>query len=643
MMFARIFLREWKDKAALFLFGLGILILFSAALLVLPAKKDLLEWLTYALLLLYFPFMALIFGSGGFETEFRDGAWAYLFSRPVSKASVWFAKYASLLSMLSALWLGFLVIWLVIPGTREIASGAVVPLGFHLESGFPLWSLWLSVFLLTVSFSLSILHEKPFQILFLALAAASGLTLVSWLILGTPAGGNIAWANPPVALTALFIGQILAALAFAAASLSVFMRMDFSQTWKKASGFAVRSGSFLVLALLATAAYGLISPGLGGHYLWQADSLQGGPYYATQRGVFEYSAEAGRIRWIVRGKSGLYFTASTSHGKIGYIDFDVRSRTDASEELWIVNADGSGRRRVLGGKTKAAWPSSVGMTDLMISPDQTKIMVLVQNRGKGQTDEKSPLWAVNADGSGLKNLPFDSALLRASQEPEWLRFAAWVRNGRGLLIQKAGARATSPSLWLYDLETQRASVLLDNAYAFMPVSPRGDTVALERKAGPGTLGRLAFLDLKTLRTTDIDVEGDPVHSRVSWDARGDQIATVIGKHPKTSPREYALAVCSLTAKKLTAEKVMTEEESTALLFNPSWTADGSRLILLNRSAHALDVLRADLNQEKRIALPPAIRLPVELQVVGDQALVIDNQTDSLWRFDLKRASWKKLY
>jgi ABC-type transport system involved in multi-copper enzyme maturation permease subunit len=643
-MFGKLFIKEWKEKAPLFFFGLGILVLFLLAHLGLSGKRDLLEWLTYAVLLLFFPFMALILGSGGFETEFRNGAWAYLFSRPVNKTVIWLTKYASLLSMLAALWLAFLAMWYVFPKFSDL-TGARVLLGFSVENGFPLWSLVQSGLFLTIAFSLSILYEKQFNILFLSLILGLGFTVAVWLALNSKVGGNLIWTAPSTAITTFLVSQILIALAFAAASLLTLVKSDFSQFRKKTLSFLQRAVPLVVLALVGTVAWALFSPLPGEHYLSFLASSGGEPYYITQQGVFKYSATKNRVQWLAKSKLVNFFLGSAASGKIAYTAFNIRSKNDVVEELWVVNSDGTSRRRVIGrGSGKSEWPSGMPIFDLMISPGGTKIMIFSQNAAKRRPGERSPFWIVNMDGTGLENLPVDPALVGVSPERFWLHFAAWAHDGDGVLMfQRSVIKPDTFRLWLYDLKSRAAKIFLENAVPVSPVSPRGDVLAVKYQARPGQPWRLALLDLKTLEKTEVPGGEDKVYSQTYWDPAGDHLAFFVRKVQEKGPDAYVLSLYSLTAKRIVAEKVMTDSEATARLYSPAWTADGARLLVLDRAANGLRVLGPDLNEEKRIAFPESLRVPVGLHIVGANALVEDDQTDTLWRLDLKTGSWKKIF
>jgi hypothetical protein len=647
-MFTALYFKEWREKALLFFFELGILSLLLAAQFVFREKKDVQEWLVYAVLLLFFPFAALILGAAGFEAEYRQGAWAYLFSRPVRKPVIWLAKYGALLSMLGALWLVFLAAWLTLPGIRELAGGARILLGFTVESEFAWWSVWSSVFLLTVAFSLSLLHERQFNVLFLALITGLGLTAAAWAVLISKAGGFLAWVAPSKALATLLVSQVLIALAFAAASILTLARSDFSQSRKQTRSFARYIMPFLLLALAGTAAWALWAPVRGEHYIYLRGTSGGEPYYGSERGVFKYSSASNRVQWLAKTKHPGYFIFSASSGKVVYTAFDIRSRNDIIEELWVVNADGSGRKRILGrGPRESHWPQEVPISDLMMSPDGMKVAILA---GQWAPEQPPALWIVNTDGTRLEKLPDDPALFGNSAERFYIRLAAWARGGSAILLSKiSGQKPSAFSLWFYDLDRKAARIVLDNAVTaswLSPLSPRGDCLALKYQKSPEAPWRLALLDVKTLATTDIDSNSEePVRSfsMISWDKKGERLAYVVRKAQAEGPDAYVLAIYSLADHKTVAERVMTKSESVALLFWPSWTADGAKLLVLDRETNGLKVFDQELREVDRVPLPAWMTSTAGLVVVGDQALIEDDKTDSLWRLDLGKKSWKKLY
>ncbi len=165
-MFKTLLIKEWKDKAVLVAFGLAIMGLMLTAFLVSGGDKDLRELIPATFLIFFFPVFGAMLGAGAFESEFRDGAWTYLLSRPVRKGTIWSAKLVALLSILAGFWLAFIGLMAVVPGLGEVVSGFKLPemLGSGLEF-LPL-ILLSSLFFFSIAFSLSILTDKQLSLVF---------------------------------------------------------------------------------------------------------------------------------------------------------------------------------------------------------------------------------------------------------------------------------------------------------------------------------------------------------------------------------------------------------------------------------------------------------------------------------------------
>ncbi|HVP91132.1 MAG TPA: hypothetical protein VMS75_07950 [Terriglobales bacterium] len=655
-MFRALYVKEWKEKALLFFFELGILaLLIIAAQSVFREKKDIREWLIYAVLMLFYPFAALTLGAAGFEAEYRHGAWAYLFSRPVRKAEIWLAKFSALLSMLAALWLVFAALWLAVPGIREIRAWPMLgKAGLALESAFPWWSILLSGFLLTVAFSLSLLHEGQFNILFLSLFMGLFLAAAVWAAMNTKAGGFLAWIAPERALSIFLVSQILIALAFAAASVLTLVHSDFSQPRKLTLGFVRSFAPLLVLALAGTAAWAKLMPVKGERYLYLFTSSGGEACYVTERGVFKYSASEHGIQWVVKGKQIDYWAASASGGKIVYSAYDIRNKDDWAEELWVANADGSGRKRIIGrGPKENESTGEDSMGSLLISPDGAKVAILSRSiYSKPWGKRRPPLRIAYADGTRIESLPDDPALFENSADRRfYFHLIAWAPDGQAVLIGKIGyGRPTVRSLWVFDLGRRTAKLVLDNAAPASGGAPdlrQGGKLAIIYQEVPEAPWRLALLDLRTMATTNIsgsltEAQGQ-APSQISWDPEGKRVAYLCRRRQAGGPDAYFLVIYSLARQKIITERMITESEAAARLCSPSWTADGAKVIVIDREANALRILGSDLGEIERIAFPHRLATPTDLQVVGDQALVGDNDTDSLWRCDLAAKRWKRLY
>jgi ABC-type transport system involved in multi-copper enzyme maturation permease subunit len=149
-MFKTLLIKEWKDKALLTAFGLGIMGLMLASFLLFGNDQDLRELIPATFLIFFFPVIGAMLGAGAFESEFRDGAWTYLLSRPVRKETIWSAKLAALLSILAGFWLVFIGLMAVVPGLGDVIAGFNLPkiVGSGL-SLFPL--ILLSLLLLSIA------------------------------------------------------------------------------------------------------------------------------------------------------------------------------------------------------------------------------------------------------------------------------------------------------------------------------------------------------------------------------------------------------------------------------------------------------------------------------------------------------------
>lgn len=659
-MFTALFLKEWKEKALIFFFELGIFALLILAQFVFHGKKDIQEWLVYAVLMLFYPFAALVLGAAGFEAEYRQGAWAYLFSRPVGKVTVWLAKFAALLSMLAALWLVLAALWAAVPTIRELVGGTRILIGFRAAFGFPWWSILASLFLLIVTFSLSLLHERQFNILFLALFVCLLLPVAAWAFMNTKAGGFLIWIAPEKAISTFvsFLGFI--ALAFAGASIVTLVRSDFSQPRKLTLGFVRRFAVFFVLALAGTAAWALLAPLPGRHYLWSVASSGGDAFFETDRGIFKYSASVDRVRWLAKAKTFGYSWMTISGGKIVLTAYDIKSKDDVAVEVWIMNADGRGRTRIIGrGAQGEGWPEDESIDGLLLSPDGTKVAILSSSyRGRRRLRRQFHLRLASTEGARLKILPDDPDLFGDTGNDSWLHMLAWARGGEAILLYRRGfyakgayvyPKSGGAGLWLYDLKNRSARPLLPDgvpASWTSSLSPGGDLMVVRYKETPDAPVKLALLSLASLAVTDIgggEKGTELVWTGGSWDNKGERFAGIARRAQAGGPFIYVLNIYSMAAGKIVAERVMTKAEPAAQLYSPCWTADGSKLVILDREANALRILGPDLRDIDRIDIPGWLTTPVGLIVLGNRALVEDNDTNTLWRCDLVKKTWKRLY
>ena len=650
-MFRALYFKEWREKALVFFFELGILVLLLAAPVVLRAEMDVQEWLVYAVLLLFFPFAALILGASGFEAEYRKGAWAYLFSRPVGRPAIWLAKFGALLSMFAALWLVFSIAWAALPAVRQITSGPRVllsPIAPQAWSAFPWWSLGQSLFLLTVAFSLSLLHERQFNIMFAALIPGLLIPVGAWSLIISKTGGFMAWLAPAKAFRTLLVSQVLMALAFAGASLRTLVRSDFSQTRKQVRTFAGSFAVFVLLAAAGTVGSALFIPVPAERGLDLMGSSDGKAVYATDRGLFSYDSASGRVRWLTRRRDAVFWLSSIAKGRLAYMILRLESHNEAFEEIWLSNMDGTGRRRLVGRDSPGVWPEDDSVHGLTLSPDGRTIAILTRNvspQRKNPSWAAPTLWTVNDDGSGLEKRSLDALFPDGPEENLWLSIPAWVRDGKVLIILKRhSSRPVHWSLWAYDLDRRTASKVRDNAVSassWWRHDPRpGDILAISYRVGDERPRTLALLNLASGEETEV-AKGEIFSVR--WDPTGEKMLFFDERKGPEGRASSVLTVYSLAAGKVVAERTLKESERTASLYSTAWMPDGRSIMVFEREGGRLRVLGPDLQDAGGIDLPAGIKEPSEPVIVGDKILVQDRSRRSLWRFSLEKKRWARIY
>ena len=117
-MFAKIFIKEWREN--ILIFSLAILMMAAMVFLSLTGREEMTIYSSGMFLLLFLPLAALLLGSGGFYTEYKDNAWVYLFSRPIKKEMLWIFKFVSQLSILVAVFIIFYFVRRFLPGLDKI-------------------------------------------------------------------------------------------------------------------------------------------------------------------------------------------------------------------------------------------------------------------------------------------------------------------------------------------------------------------------------------------------------------------------------------------------------------------------------------------------------------------------------------------
>ncbi|MCX7938297.1 MAG: Ig-like domain-containing protein [Thermoflexales bacterium] len=189
-----------------------------------------------------------------------------------------------------------------------------------------------------------------------------------------------------------------------------------------------------------------ITPAVSGTLQWNGTTLRWKPTQPLMPGTYyTFTLEAGARS--VRGRQLLEAV-------------QVAFRVAPLRVAWLAPADGSANLFVLDLSQPEAAPVPItsepfGLYDYAVSPDGTRI---AYSANRAATDSERDLWLINADGSGRTLLvQCDSEVCQA---PSWSGDGAVIAFERRPLIAGAVGRAPGPGrIWLYDTQTEQAAPL----------------------------------------------------------------------------------------------------------------------------------------------------------------------------------------
>jgi Tol biopolymer transport system component len=585
------------------------------------------------ILLFFLPFASLLIGSGGFYSEFKDNAWIYLFSRPIKKWQVWVFKYISLLSILFAIFLIFILIRQFLPGLGEILEDISFPSevrGLILKDFRGIFSL--SIYLVlpllafTISFSISILSEKQFVIFFGSILIGTGLAFIFQRYLYFLWTTYYYYEN-------FKIFPLFMAFSFILASLLTFLKADFSQKARKIIYFSKLVVLFLILSFaLGTVwvAKGALFTGNKEFYPDAAVKHQGDVYIkASHRGIVKYDSKADKVKGLVR-RADIYWSFSIAGEKIAFLKAKYTQRRDFFE-LWVINTDGSQARALIEShKQDSPFYNLESRGRCLLSPDGKKIVFATGPRGPRHRKTSTTIWWMNTDGTGLKAQAVDFPPYKE------LRLLAWPLSKNYLIILLEEITPKLKSIYVLikvELEGGAYQVLVENVIKIyeMRVSPAHDSLALCYRQPLEKREILAVLNLETLEKREVLKTSSLKLWAVKWNTDGDKIIF---------SREKEFWVYSLAENK--AQKIGWRSYSYEVGFD--WLADGKRLVLSIPvdGEYYLQVLKEDFSEEKKIKIPYPVQGNIYLWGL-DNKVLMKFQKGPLFRLDLETAKWKKVY
>jgi ABC-type transport system involved in multi-copper enzyme maturation permease subunit len=642
-MFMTLLIKEWKDKAVIALFGLIMMAAFAAAFLALDGQDDFRELLAAGFLSLFFPAIGAILGAGAFESEFRDGAWAYLLSRPVRKETVWLAKLAALLSVLAGYWLIFLGLTAAVPGLGGMVAGYRIPGMLDSEVNlFPL-VLFTSLFLFSVAFSLSLLSEKLLGLvlgsIFLGSLVQAALTYVAFKLEGR---GLLSKAGLYPWLDAYKLALVLSCLAFLVASLLTFRRVDFSQPKRKAASLAKHSALFLIAAWFLAALWPTLRPGRPEELESRIEVVGANAYFATTRGFYRYDIARDSLKKVARWRSP-YVETVIGGGKLLYTKWDPQ---EEGVSLRVMNLDGTEKRTLLGAGPGAD-PIEWRPWGFLLSPDGRKAAAITVSHDKDGRSRPEALLIVPTNGSGLnETLPLDPALRAQLRTTVWLRIAAWKARPDSLILQLYG-RDVPSRLWTCDPATGAQRQLFEAArIGFHSVSPQDGSALITYRldsAGPLAAARMDLTSGKTIELARFDVRTDllfySVYSNAPRSANGEDVAMLIMTQEGFLVPAY---FCGKEGRTIVADGAPIEASSSEM---PSilWAAGDTRLAVVLPKDRLVKILDRNLREVGRIRFPDAVHDMSGGQSTVRGLLLLSRQPEGVWRLDLDTEKWKRIW
>ena len=643
-MFGHLVIKEWKERWTLAVFGVGgVLAGFAIAAWAWSRVREAPAYLLGAMYLIFFPVFGALLGATGFEAEFRNGAWAYLLSRPVKRTTIWLAKFLALLSIL--VFVGLLSFGLVSASAKLKAAASTLtapglgggndPLISMLVVGFGL-----SLLTFALAFAMSLLTERAITVtavsLFLGFAVYGG-----WLYGFAAASGLLLSRFQP---GLIWVGLILSGLVPLVASLETFRKADFSQPRRKAGFFWRRAGVLFLLAVVVVALVAVWPP-VRGRWISLECTDAGNLYFNTSKGSFVYSAAKDRTERLRLPVVGRYIhIASARAGKLA--GFEATRR---GESFFIARTDGSEKVALTGPKAKDPRLKDIPFSSPLLSPDGRAVAFSSFPRLRSSRKTPTPeLWLVSDQGELLKH----TAVVLPEFSPEdyshlYVYLAGWPQGTNLVLFNlHSSSRETEKPNYImaWDIDQNEMRILARSAMLGLSYrSTPDDIIPARRRSADGTGWTLSLLSLGTAFLTDIWTETNLVAEFASvryvtgLSPDGQKLSFLVDRD---NPPRCVLGIYGWPEQKIISQRDLSRKD--IRYTELAWTPDGREVVIRNLGRKGLEFFDEKLEPTRFVTYPEG-RDFYGLKAVGDKLLISDFRADRLWRLDLKTEQWKRVY
>jgi len=630
-MFGKIFIKEWRDNLALF--ALGVIVLLGVLGLHLGHQDKAALFTLGAFLMFVLPGLAFLIGASGFQNEFKNNSWTYLFSRPVAKPCIWTAKYVSQLSILAVLVGLWAALRLLAPGLGRLLGQLDWPAD-HLSIGSAALYLLALFLAFTAAFSMSFLSDRPL------LVFAAAVLVVGALVLALYPLEAFLWGSyfrDPL----YFVLLLMIIASFALASLLTFIRADLSQRLKTALRYTGLLAAFLVLSFVIQT---MIVSG-GNPFNTQKDWLTyqsvvsgSGKFFfgSVKRGLMEYDPASAEARQISASAEIYGHRISVAGGKIAFVEWLGRPG-GYREEIRVIRLED---HREIGRVEFHGAGSPFGDVRLMIgcllSADGERLCFAAAPRtGRGQYGTPVLFW-MKSDGRESHRLPLDFV------GTDRLKLLGWMSPEEKVVLLLADTfHNEEQSLAIVDLATGTHQKVDAGRSQFVTISPRADFAVYESLPDETHPARLMLVDLKQLAQTTILEDRYISAVRTAWAENGDRLAFNKGQE---------VFVYSLPSGLLV--QVPQARNPQLYYYNFfDWLGGGKELAVFSYGRDrdrkdfglkdkSVKIFDSEL-REKRSLPFPEVYWP-SVWAVGDD-LFVGGWEEGLWRLDLKKGEWKRIY
>lgn len=632
-MLVKIFFKEWRENILVFI--LSIILLLSLVGLNFSGQEEFTMYFSGMFLWIFLPFAALLIGSSGYYSEFKDNAWIYMFSRPVRKWQIWLTKFISLLSIFLLVFLVFYLFIQYLPGLKEILddSGLLFMMG-----GLFAYSPYLlvSILALTISYSISILSEKHFVLIFISILMGTGILSLIWIyqmFLIMTYLRRISFDG-----LALLIG-----LSFMAASLLSFTKADFSQKGKK----ILRFSKFLMIFLACSVVIHLVWATKGRMFSprtifhsFHSHKVDGDVYVNSyNHGILKYDAKHDEFVKLNRASRFSDWIFSVSGGKVAFLK-DVRRERQYYTNLWIMETDGSGIEALTESHKSESPFHNDDIGSCLLSDDGNRVAFISAPRMRG--DKTYSLWWMGSDGKRMQNVDITLPNHRKLQLIAW----SYLDDDIFVTAEEKSTKVV-PNVKLIKLELQSGDyqVLVENVSSFrgISVSPNNNFMVIRYRTGLDSqvsMGYLAALNMRTLELKELHSDVNLQAGRVVWNKTGDKIAFSRITRVE-SDLDYKLLVYSLSDN--TVKGLDFDEYKYGLGYD--WLLNADNLVVSDvvNQKPRLRILDQNLEEERVIALKEEIERHWTIWGLDNAVLVQRSRRGGFWRLDLKTGEWKKVF